>query len=83
MLQDSIATKDLQCTAKAKKDQLSGAFFPFLLLLMYHCCNRGRRQRGGQWSPAPPFKLCAPHLMFGPPNYHEAVEFLCAVGDSE
>jgi len=31
----------------------------------------------------PPFDLCAPHFMFGPPNYHEAVELLCAVVNSQ
>jgi len=27
---------------------------------------QGRRQRGGQWFPAPPFEICAPHFTFGP-----------------
>jgi len=41
---------------------------------------RGYGRRGvGQWCPALPFKFCAPHFMFGSPNYHEAVELLCAV----
>ena len=44
--------------------------------------GHGRRQRGTV-APGPPFELCAPHFMFGPPNYHEAVELLCAVVDSQ
>jgi len=27
---------------------------------------QGRRQRGGQWCPAPAFEICAPHFRFGP-----------------
>jgi len=38
---------------------------------------------GGPAVPAPPFKLCAPHFIFGSRNYHEAVELLCAVIDSQ
>jgi len=38
---------------------------------------------GGPVVPGPPFKLCAAHFMFGPPTYHEAVELLCAVVDSQ
>jgi len=34
-------------------------------------------------APYPPFELCAPHFMFGPLNYHEAVELLCTVVDSQ
>jgi len=45
--------------------------------------GHGRRQRGGQCCPPLLFELCAPHFMFGPPNYHEAVELLCAVVDSQ
>ena len=37
---------------------------------------------GGAVVPAPPFNVCSPHLIFGPPNYHEAVKMLCAVVDS-
>jgi len=29
--------------------------------------DQGRRQRGEQWCPAPPFEIGAPHLTFGPP----------------
>jgi len=32
--------------------------------------KRGRRQRGGAVVPAPPFEICAPHLMFGPRLLH-------------
>jgi len=38
---------------------------------------------GGQWCPAPLLNSVSPHFMFGPPNYHEAVELLCAVVDSQ
>jgi len=31
----------------------------------------------------PPFKLCAPHFIFGPPTYHEAVELLWTIADSQ
>jgi len=27
---------------------------------------QGRRQRGAQWCPAPPFEIGAPHFTFGP-----------------
>jgi len=33
--------------------------------------------------PAPPFKLCALPFHVWSPNYHEAVELLCAVVDSQ
>jgi len=29
--------------------------------------TQGRRQRGDQWCPAPPFEIGAPHFTFGPP----------------
>jgi len=32
----------------------------------YQCDCQGRRQRGGQWCPAHPFEICAPHFTFGP-----------------
>jgi len=36
-------------------------------LLYHYYCESGRRQRGGQWCPVPPFEIGAPHFMFGPP----------------
>jgi len=38
---------------------------------------------GGQWCPAPHLNSVPLHFMFGPPNYHEAVELLWAVVDSQ
>jgi len=38
---------------------------------------------GGASGARPPFELCAPHFMFGPSNYHEAVELLRAVVNSQ
>jgi len=38
---------------------------------------------GGPVVPGPPFKLCAPPFYVWPPNYHEAVELLCAIVDSQ
>ena len=45
--------------------------------------GHGRRQRGDQWCPAPHLNSVPPHFMLGPPNYHEAVELLCTVVDSQ
>ena len=42
----------------------------------------GRRQRGGQWCPDPPFELCALPFHVWTPNNHEAVEMLCTVVSS-
>jgi len=38
---------------------------------------------GGPVVPGPHLNSAPPHFMFGPPNYHEAVELLCAVVDSQ
>ena len=32
--------------------------------------NQGRRQRGGQWCPVPPFEIGAPHFTFDPRLLH-------------
>ena len=37
----------------------------------------------GAMVPAPHLSPVPPHFMFGPPTYHEAVELLCAVVDSQ
>ena len=38
---------------------------------------------GGQWCPPPHLNSVPSHFMFDHPNYHEAVELLCAVSDSQ
>jgi len=50
-----------------------------LLSAMASCSAQGRRQRGGQWCPAPQMKSVPPHFTFGPlvAAYiqHSTVEF--------
>ena len=39
---------------------------------------------GGASGARPPYlNSVPPHFMFGPPNYREAIELLCAVVDSQ